>query len=1029
MSASDAFLSPWAEALFSAVAVFGDAQQLDLLDVGVGQQPARRAIDTVIANALNCMPSVGSRIALIKGEAGSGKSHVLTTSFRRAAALPRGEVYPAVLQLTAPVEKKNYEVWLLDALFRQLTARHFADDHNCGPLRRLARRLLSRVHVDEQEAFLRVIDDLDDDGEVKLALEIARKVRKEALDILPENPPEAAFFAVVLLAGFGDSSAIAYLRQGVADKRLKAFDLPKIKTGHQRLEVLKDLGLTARLVGASLAIGFDQVENAVRLGSEDLFVHTIFLAVRIVENVPNCAVVVASVVGEYDEIISGRRTVKGLPAGDRDRIENIPPSPVSLDRGDPAFFRKVIAQRLAVMRARSKLPAAANALDPLPSWFLPRIDQARNVRAALREVSLFREKAIELQRLPDQREYETGTSETPPPIVEEDAISFDKLWADFMDSAPATINRLLVSTQAELLAWWAQEASREYAAREPVEVATTELADSHATKVVEVVLRANGAALERRRLAICEAPNRNQQLSKQIEAFLDYSSGSTPIVLRTNGFPKSRQSQVAGALHKLKALCGRQLDLGETEWHNLQRAKDFADRHGKGESFLAWRRDRQWLLQFLAPLQPLIDLPAAQNGAAWRNGGHSASARNGKGPSADHEEPAQSEASQDQGDFAAAHEPAGSFPVLIGTSERGDTIHWAPYQPAPNHLNNFGFLITGDAGSGKTQTIRVLIDAACREKLSLLIFDFKGDYCDPAFADPLGIEVVNVRQSGLPFNPLQPPPRGASGVQPIEHTHELAGVLARVFKLGPVQEGYLRDAINGAYTDNGIDPRGWIAPDAVGWPPFDIVLERLRDMKGTAALVTKLAPLCELGLFPSDGGQLKSFGAFIDKRVCLDLKELPTDDIKSALAELIIIQLHGYALRGDQPRRLKRVIVFDEAHRVRNSARLESLAREGRAFGVGIVIGTQFPGDIPETMAGNLATQLFLMNNQAEHRRFVVRQMYGATSGPEPAAMLNKLGRLKPFEGLFANAHHRSGVMLKVIPHYARRSDPGPSKS
>ena len=59
MSVSDAFLSPKAEALFSAVAVFGDAQQLDLLDVGEGQQPARRAIETVIANALNCLPSVG----------------------------------------------------------------------------------------------------------------------------------------------------------------------------------------------------------------------------------------------------------------------------------------------------------------------------------------------------------------------------------------------------------------------------------------------------------------------------------------------------------------------------------------------------------------------------------------------------------------------------------------------------------------------------------------------------------------------------------------------------------------------------------------------------------------------------------------------------------------------------------------------------------------------------------------------------------------------------------------------------------
>ena len=510
---------------------------------------------------------------------------MLTTSFKRAAALPRGEVYPTVLQLTAPVDKKDYDVWLLDALFRQLTARHFADDHNRGPLQRLASWLLSRVHLDEQEEFLRLVEDLDDDGEIKLALRIAKKIQKEALDILPENPPGAAFFATVLLAGHGNSSAITYLRQGVADKRLKELDLPKIKNQHQRLEVLKDLGLATRLVGASLAIGFDQVENAVRLGNEDLFVHTIFQALRIVENVVNCAVVVASVVGEYDEIISGKRNVKGLPAGDRDRIENIPPSPVTLERGGPDFFRRVVAQRLAVLRMRSNLPAAPDFLDPLPQWFLPRIDEARNIRVALREVSLFREKAIALQRFPEQAAYEFGTSRTQSSTVEDEAVNFDKLWEDFRDTAPATVNRLFISTQAELLRWWTHEASREFAAREPAEVFETTLGDQFSTRVIDVVVKANGIALERRQLAICQAPNRNHQLTEQIETFLEYASG-TPLILRTNGFPKSKQSQVAGALHKLKALCGRQLDLGETEWHNLQRAKDFADRHAETEGFL-----------------------------------------------------------------------------------------------------------------------------------------------------------------------------------------------------------------------------------------------------------------------------------------------------------------------------------------------------------------------------------------------------------------------------------------------------------
>src|SRR5262245_332809 len=178
-------------------------------------------------------------------------------------------------------------------------------------------------------------------------------------------------------------------------------------------------------------------------------------------------------------------------------------------------------------------------------------------------------------------------------------------------------------------------------------------------------------------------------------------------------------------------------------------------------------------------------------------------------------------------------------------------------------------------------------------------------------------------------------------------------------------------------------------------------------------------------LFPNTAPR-ESFESFIDKRVSLKLSDLPNDEIKAALAEIIIIQLHGYALRGDQPRRLKRLLVFDEAHRVRDSARLEALAREGRAFGVGIVIGTQFPGDIPETMAGNLATQLFLMNNQAEHRRSVVRQVHGTTSGTAPRNLLDNLSRLRPLEGLFTNPHHQS-VLLRVVPHFERdRSENAP---
>ena len=180
MTPEDAFLSPHADDLFASIAAFGDAKELEMLDVVSGQKEARLAIDSVIDNALRHKHNPGARLALIKGDAGSGKSHVLTTTFNRAASRARDEVYPAILQLTAPVKPEEYEIWLLDAIIRQLSARHFADENNHSPLRRLGGRLLERLELAEQERFLLVIDDLDTDDKINLSIAFAKRIKNEA---------------------------------------------------------------------------------------------------------------------------------------------------------------------------------------------------------------------------------------------------------------------------------------------------------------------------------------------------------------------------------------------------------------------------------------------------------------------------------------------------------------------------------------------------------------------------------------------------------------------------------------------------------------------------------------------------------------------------------------------------------------------------------------------------------------------------------------------------------------------------------
>jgi hypothetical protein len=751
------------------------------------------------------------------------------------------------------------------------------------------------------------------------------------------------------------------------------------------LQVLADLGLAAQGVGCALAVALDQVENMSRLGDEKLLAHAITQAVRIAEKVPNAAIVITVLQQAYDEV----RHHESL-ASDRHRIENEVPKPVWLQQAEPELIRNVIARRLAVMRRRHGLPTrAAGSLDPLPDWFAARLSQ-RSVRAGLLEVNRLRGVAVELGRLPKLEEFDQ-TGERP---VTPDLVDFEKLWADCGDRAPAVRERLLPNAKAELLFWWLGEAGAEHSAQITSTVEQSSSNGANLAPVIGLAFVDGATVLERRKVAICEAPNRQNQLLQQIDGFLNSCDSARPAILRTNGFPVGPRSQPAPAIRRVLECDGLVLGLSESEWHLVHLAREFWNSQAPQPAFAEWRKGRRWLLDLLPPLRELVDPPEFTLAA--------------------------SEIGESLEVVTAAISSDG-FPVYIGEGSDGGRVLWDPYRETTPRLNNFGFLVTGDAGSGKTQTIRVLIDAAARAGLPICIFDFKNDYASADFAEALGLNVVDVREMGLPFNPLRPPPHGASGAKPIDHAFEIAGILKRVYRLGPVQENALRDAIATTYAGAGIDLRDWVVPSSRKWPSFSDVEQILHeDQRRHGALIARLAPLFQLGLFPGDG-QAIPFEEMLRGRLVLKLNELPTDEIKAALAEFIIVQLHGFALRGDQPRRLTRLMVFDEAHRIANSPRLEALGREGRAFGVGIVLGTQYPGDIPEATAGALATQLFLLNNQAEHRRHIVRQVLGTTTGAEAQRLLQRLSELEPGQGLFSNPHH-SRAFVTVLPHWKRPS-------
>lgn len=360
------------------------------------------------------------------------------------------------------------------------------------------------------------------------------------------------------------------------------------------------------------------------------------------------------------------------------------------------------------------------------------------------------------------------------------------------------------------------------------------------------------------------------------------------------------------------------------------------------------------------------------------------------------------------------------FRVLIGKAPGGSEVTWEPHR-RDAHLNNFGVLVTGDPGSGKTQMLKVLISEGAARGLPLCIFDYKADYSDEAFAQQNHLQVFDIDRKGLPFNPLSLVPDARGEAQPIRQIHELVGILGRIFDLGDQQQARLRRAIVDAYGQHNIASNERLVVAQTPSPPGFNEVRRILDADPhNEALLNRLSPLFDLRLFPDAEEASTSFERLIGERVVLKLSSLPNDRIKAAISEFVIVRLHGHVVKGDQPRELRRMLVFDEAWRVNGSVRLQELAREGRAFGLGLIVATQFPGDLPENLAGNLATQLLLSNQDPDHRRAVVRTLCGAGSGPDAQRLLTTLSHLQKYEGFFRNQQYAPWCLVRTIPYYER---------
>ena len=363
--------------------------------------------------------------------------------------------------------------------------------------------------------------------------------------------------------------------------------------------------------------------------------------------------------------------------------------------------------------------------------------------------------------------------------------------------------------------------------------------------------------------------------------------------------------------------------------------------------------------------------------------------------------------------------------ALLGTApgEYGKPREiWFDPQAPEDRLPNPHLMITGETGSGKTQATKAILADLRPFQVPSLILDFKDDYSERVYAETEGFSVYDPNDHSLPFNPLAPAVDPRSGrVNPTHHLHQLTDIIKRIYRLGDQQAYRLREAMKAVYETAGVPTRAFVPEADQNYPAFEVVQDSLREDKDNQALLGRMSPIFDLELF-SSGAQVMDFASVVERSTVIRLAQLPGDEVKNSVAEFFLMALYNYLIRQPQSHRLARLAVLDEAWRLVESPFLEPLMREGRAFGLGVVIASQFPSDLPTAVAGSTATKLYFSQTNVEQVRDIQRTVLGKTSGSDADHLASILRGLPPLTCVLYSKQFPRFVRVAINPYFERQA-------
>ncbi|MFT4037697.1 MAG: ATP-binding protein [Thermomicrobiales bacterium] len=314
-------------------------------------------------------------------------------------------------------------------------------------------------------------------------------------------------------------------------------------------------------------------------------------------------------------------------------------------------------------------------------------------------------------------------------------------------------------------------------------------------------------------------------------------------------------------------------------------------------------------------------------------------------------------------------------------------VVWQPRVSGSPHM-----FIVGIPGQGKSVTTeRVLLELAA-SKTPAFVLDFHGTLGAPesAYVQRARPVVLDAAQ-GLPFSPFVIDP-GSSAMQVSHHAREIMNVVDHVFDLGTIQGDVFYKALQSLYRQRGYGTPREDNQEPRKPPTFAALsraLERAEKDNNTRNLLARTRMLFEFELFTPADDNPDQFDDLLRRGLVITLNQVGGDEIPLALSSFLLRQIYLAMIKWPIADRLRLVIVLDEAHRLAKDTTLPKIMKEGRKYGVAVVIASQSIGDFHPDIPANAGTKVSFRINNPESRK--VAQYFGGAPGTDYAAMLENL--------------------------------------